>query len=277
MDLHVDGRSVATYVTEPVVDPRRGPRPYLHPVRTRAGTVVTDVLPEDHPHHLGVSVALQDVNGTNLWGGKTYVRDEGYTWLEDHAAIEHAGFGETGPERIEARLRWRDPAGQTLLDEARVMAARPYGDDAWWLDFRYALTNSTDGPVRLGSPGTNGRPDNAGYGGFFWRVAPGRPSVFSPESSPQSSPESTVESELTGSVSAWVALAGDDYTLVFTGLGDGDRWFVRAEEYPGVCAAIAFETVRELAPGDQLCRHHRVLVADGVWAADRCAAAVAEG
>jgi hypothetical protein len=267
MDLHVDGQSVATYVTRPVVDPQRGPRPYLHPVRTRAGTVVTDVLPEDHPHHLGVSVALQDVNRVNLWGGKTYVRGTGYTWLEDHAVIEHVDFGDTAPERIEARLRWCDPAGQTLLTEDRVMAARPHGDDAWWLDFSYTLTNPTGAPVRLGSPGTNGRPDNAGYGGLFWRAAPGQPTVCSAES--------TVESELTGSVTDWVALVGADYTLVFTGLGDGDRWFVRAKEYPGVCAAIAFDAVRELAPGDRLSRHHRVLVADGTWGVERCAAEVA--
>jgi hypothetical protein len=120
--------------------------------------------------------------------------------------------------------------------------------------------------VRLGSPGTNGRSDNAGYGGFFWRAAPGRPHVCNPES--------TVESEVTGSVTDWVALVGEDYTLVFTGLGEGDRWFVRAKEYPGVCAAIAFDAVRTLAPGDRLTRHHRVLIADGTWDADRCAAAV---
>lgn len=267
MDLHVDGRSVATYVIDPVVDPRRGPRPYLHPVRTPAGTVVTDVLPEDHPHHLGVSVALQDVNKVNLWGGRTYVRGQGYTWLDDHSVIEHTGFGATSPERIEARLRWCDTGGRTLLDEDRTMVARPHTDDAWWLDLTYTLTNPTEGRVTLGSPGTNGRPDNAGYGGFFWRAAPGQPRVFTSQS--------TVESEVTGSVTDWVALSGDTYTLVFTGLGDGDRWFVRAKEYPGVCAAIAFDTVRTLEPGDRLTRHHRVLVADGTWDVEECAAAAA--
>ena len=179
MDLSVDGRTVATYVAHPEVDPRRGPRPYLHPVRTLAGTVVTDVLPEDHPHHLGVSVALQDVNGVNLWGGRTYVRGQGYTWLEDHSVIEHLGFGEVAPDRIEARLGWRDTAGNPLLDEDRVMTARPVSGDAWRLDVTYTLRNPTDKPVRLGSPGTNGRPDNAGYGGFFWRAAPGQPRVLS--------------------------------------------------------------------------------------------------
>jgi hypothetical protein len=266
VELHLDGQPVATYVTKPVVDPKRGPRPYLHPVRTRGGTVVTDVLPEDHPHHLGVSVALQDVNGVNLWGGRTYVRGQGYTWRDDHAVIEHTGFGATGPERIEARLRWCDPTGATLLTEERVMTAVPAGPDAWWLEFGYTLTNPTPTTVTLGSPGTNGRPDNAGYGGFFWRAAPGPAWAITPLS--------TVESEITGSVTDWLALDGGAYTLVFTGLGEGDRWFVRTKEYPGVCVALAFETVRVLEPGWQLARVHRVLVADGSWDAERCAAAV---
>jgi len=266
VDLHVDGRTVATYVTDPEVDPRRGPRPYLHPVRTLAGTLVSDVLPEDHPHHLGVSVALQDVNGVNLWGGRTYVRGQGYTWLDNHSVIEHVGFGATGPDRIEARLVWRDTTGDPLLDEDRVMTARPVAEDAWRLDVTYTLRNPTGGPVRLGSPGTNGRPDNAGYGGFFWRAAPGQPRAFSPES--------TVESEVNGSVTDWVALAGEDYTLVFTGLGEGDRWFVRAREFPGVGAAIAWQEVRVLEPGASLTRHHRVLVGDGGWDVTRVAAMV---
>src|SRR3954452_7057214 len=81
------GPVVAEYVTEPVVDPVRGPRPFLHPVRTVKGTTVTDVLPEVHTHHLGVSVAMQDVDGVNVWGGRTYVRDQGYQWLDDHGRI----------------------------------------------------------------------------------------------------------------------------------------------------------------------------------------------
>ena len=85
---------------------------------------------------------------------------------------------------------------------------------------------------------------------------------------------STVESEITGSATDWLAFDGGVYTLVFTGLGEGDRWFVRTTEYPGVCVALAFEAVRVLEPGGQLTRAHRVLVADGSWDAERCAAAV---
>ncbi len=67
-------------------------RPYLHPVRTLAGTVVTDHQPLDHVWHLGVGVALQDVDGVNFWGGRTYTRAAGeYVWRPDHGSIVRTG------------------------------------------------------------------------------------------------------------------------------------------------------------------------------------------
>lgn len=281
-ELTVKGSAVATYVTAPEVDPRRGPRPYLHPVRTLAGTVVTDVLPEDHPHHLGVSVSLQSVArdggaGVNLWGGRTYVRDQGYTWLDDHGRIEHVGWTHRDEGCLADTLRWCAPDGSVLIVEDRTMTATPVGHDpnAWRLDVAYTLTHPATASdpaadvIVLGSPATNGRPGRAGYGGFFWRAAPGLPRVFDPVTE--------VEADVNGSIQPWVALVGahDAYTLVFTGLGDGDHWFVRAAEYPGVCVALAFERTRELAPGDHLHRRHQVYVCDGPRTRDQVAALIA--
>lgn len=257
--LSVSGRKVAGYVVEPDVDPRRGPRPHLHPVRTLDGVVVTDVAPADHPHHLGVSVAMQDVNGVNVWGGRTYVRDTGYVWRTDHGRIEHVGWQSRTPDAFTETLHWLAPDGGLLLEERRAVAAWPLLD-AWVLDFGFRLANTGAGTVTLGSPGTNGRPGNAGYGGFFWRAAAANPRVFNDRSD--------VEEEVNGSTGAWVSMVGGSgspgaYTLVFTGLGQGDHWFVRAAEYPGVCVALAFECARRIEPGEALARLHRVVVADG--------------
>ena len=93
----VGGTEVAEYVLDPALDARHGPRPYLHPVRTLGGTVVTDALPADHVWHLGASLAVQDVNGSNLWGGRTYVRDVGYTWRDDHGRHRAHRRGRTVP------------------------------------------------------------------------------------------------------------------------------------------------------------------------------------
>ena len=272
--LRVDGVEVASYVVDPAVDPRHGPRPYLHPVRTLGGVVVTDVEPADHPWHLGVSVAMQDVAGTNLWGGRTYVRDRGYTWLDDHGTIAHVrwlpwagGFAE--------RLEWRDPAGRPLLVEERriAAAAAPAG---WELSFAYALTPAGPGEVALGSPATNGRPGGAGYGGFFWRCAPG-PSAA--DAFTVFTASAAGEEAVNGSGEPWLALTGPSagglpYTLVFRGLAGDDRWFVRTGIYPGVCAALAFARPLVVDAG-AVRRRLTVLVADGVLARDQIAAWVA--
>src|SRR5690348_15396559 len=63
--LRVDGVPVAEYVWRPDLPRTLSPRPYLHPVRTLAGTSVTELQPADHPHHLGVSVAVSDLGGAN--------------------------------------------------------------------------------------------------------------------------------------------------------------------------------------------------------------------
>jgi hypothetical protein len=262
--LRVGGAEVAQYVTDPDVDPRHGPRPYLHPVRTAAGVPVTDVLPEDHRWHLGVSVALQDVNGTNLWGGRTYVRDQGYTWRSDHGRIVHSGW--TAPVRDDGfaeRLEWQDPDGGLLLTEDRTVTARPAAH-GWELGFGYTLTAARD--ATLGSPATNGRPGGAGYGGFFWRAAPGECTTFTAAHDG--------EEKVNGSAEPWLALTGSaptgpgPYTLVFRGLAGDDRWFVRTGIYPGVCAALAFTDPVRLAAGESLTRQLSVLVADGVLTRD---------
>lgn len=275
--LRVRGETVAEYVVAPDIDPRWGPRPYLHPVRTLAGLPVTDTLPEDHRWHLGVSVAMQDVSGTNLWGGRTYVRDTGYTWLADHGRIVHddwlrmvadddAGFAE--------RLRWLDPTGAILLTEERTVSAEALVDrpDAWLLDFAYTLSAPADRDVLLGSPATNGRPGGAGYGGFFWRVAPGQTRAFT----------ATADGEeaVNGSTEPWLALVGAApegalYTLAFAGLSGGDHWFVRTGIYPGVCVALAFARPLPVPAGSGVRRRHRIVVADGGLTRDQVSELIA--
>ncbi|TDC59405.1 hypothetical protein E1258_18080 [Micromonospora sp. KC207] len=83
-----------------------------------------------------------------------------------------------------------------------------------------------------------------------------------------------------GSAEPWVALTGTGpdggaYTLVFTGLGPSDRWFVRTAMYPGVCVAFAFETPAVVPAGDNRHARHTVTVADGVLDGDAVAAPAA--
>lgn len=267
LTLWVRGQPVSEYVVDPRVDPTVSPRPYLHPVRTLAGVVVTDAGPADHRWHLGASLAVPDVAGTNLWGGRSYVRDAGYIWRGNHGRIEHIGFLARTDAGFTQQLRWCDTSGETLLWERRRIAARPLpGHDlAWVLDVAYRLTAPPTREVTLGSPATNGRPGGTGYGGFFWRAAASRepPRVFTATSAN--------EHTVNGATADWVALASTSppYTLVFTGLPAGDHWFVRAREYPGVCAAFAFEKPRVIGAGESMSGRHAVVVADAVLSPHR--------
>ncbi|WP_121746365.1 PmoA family protein [Streptomyces sp. E2N166] len=272
--LRVAGRPVARYVTRPELPPRLSPRPYLHPVTTLAGTAVTEFSPADHLHHLGVGVAVPDVEGHNFWGGRTYVRDQGPTELDNHGAQRHIAFQLCDSDGLVEELRWV-AAGTELLRERRTVAATELtatglAATAWALDFTFSLTNVTPHPLTIGSPATNGRP-GAAYGGFFWRARreSAAPRVFTADREG--------EREIHGTRADWLALAGDTWSLVFAGATEQTRrdpWFVRTEEYPGVGSSLAYDERLTVAPGDTVVRRIVTVVADGRLDADGAATLV---
>nr|WP_221360962.1 PmoA family protein [Streptomyces sp. REN17] len=256
--LRVAGRPVGRYVTRPELAPRLSPRPYLHPVTTLAGTTVTELSPADHLHHLGVGVAVPDVEGHNFWGGRTYVRDRGPTELDNHGAQRHSAFQLSDPDGFVEELRWI-AAGTELLRERRTVAATELTDSAWALDFTFSLTNTTSALLSIGSPATNGRP-GAAYGGFFWRARKedDPPAVFTADGEGEAAAH--------GARAGWVALAGTGWTLVFAGATDRTRrdpWFVRTTEYPGVGSSLAHEERLPVRAGETVVRRVVTVVADG--------------
>ncbi|CAL9389574.1 hypothetical protein SUDANB58_01226 [Streptomyces sp. enrichment culture] len=256
--LRVAGRPVGRYVTRPTLPDRLSPRPYLHPVTTLAGTAVTELSPADHLHHLGVGVAVPDVEGHNFWGGRTFVRDRGPTELDNHGSQRHTAFQLRDPDGFVEELRWVAD-GRELLRERRTVAAGALTDTAWSLDFTFSLTNTTSGPLTIGSPATNGRP-GAAYGGFFWRARKesAAPDVFTADAEG--------EEAVHGRCADWLALTGGGWSLVFAGATDRTRrdpWFVRTAEYPGVGSSLAHDERLAIAPGDTVVRRIVTVVADG--------------
>ncbi|MEV6863289.1 DUF6807 family protein [Streptosporangium subroseum] len=230
--VDASGVRVAEYVIGTRLPRTSSPRPYLHPVRTLGGTVVTEFAPADHVHHLGVSVAVSDVGGNNFWGGRTYVRDRGPSWLGDHGTQRHLGFSWRDSSGFGESLAWEGADGSEIAREARSVRAVEL-DGCWALDFSFALTNLTGEPLPVRSSATKGRA-GAGYGGFFWR-APGSAAdrrVFTEDAEG--------EEAVHGSTSPWLAMASADWTLVF--VQRDDPWFVRVVEYPGAGPALAWET-----------------------------------
>lgn len=278
--LEVNEAPVARYVDGRDLPVTLAPRPFLHPVLTLAGTVVTDERPEDHAWHLGVGFAVQDVAGHNLWGGRTYVRDLGYTWKDDHGSMRHEGFQRLSPGGFVTELTWLGADGGALIHELREVQAHTVAPTegaagasdeplrAWILTWYTTITVVRDADVALGSPATNGR-DGGAYGGFFWRLPPMDDMTIS-------TPGASGETAVHGSRAAWLGIAGTvrgpdsashrPITLVAAGLDEltrHDAWFVRAEGYPGFGSSLAREAPLMLRHGHSARRAFGVVVADG--------------
>ncbi|MBB6406252.1 DUF6807 family protein [Arthrobacter sp. AZCC_0090] len=248
---------VATLRSGAGLGERLSPRPYLHPVRTLAGVKVTDHLPADHSWHLGAGFALQDVNGSNFWGGKTYTRAAGrYEERQDHGRIIEVS-ATSRPGLLKQELSWRAPDGTELLRERRTTRSRLLDRRTWQLDLTTELTAVVDSS--LGGPGSNGAL-GSGYGGLFWRLpACSGAEVFTAESHG--------EPEAHGSTSPWLAWTADftegPATLVFAAPAEAqDPWFVRMADYPAVGSALAWDRPVELAAGESLVRSFTVWIVD---------------
>ncbi|MGW2747082.1 DUF6807 domain-containing protein [Streptomyces sp. NPDC001450] len=256
------------------------PKPYLHPVRTLAGDVVTDYRPNDHRWHKGLSLTASHLSGANLWGGNTYVHGRGYLELPERVgSMTHVGFDEVAADEdravIAERLTWHPHSGELWAEEVRRIEVHDIDPacGSWALTWSSAVTNRRDELLRFGSPTTAGRA-MAGYTGLFWRgprgFRDGR--IIGPGGEGP---------ELMGTQGPWLALSGEHdgadghATVVFAHAPENDHsgaggahpahWFVRNDPFAGVAPSWAFHEELELAPCDTLTRRYRVVVADGAW------------
>ncbi|MBX6767285.1 MAG: PmoA family protein [Actinomadura rubrobrunea] len=261
------------YVHTPHMDPFEGPKPYMHPVRTLAGDVVTAYRPHDHRWHKGIQMTASHVSGENFWGGGTYVRGKGYVDLPNVGTMRHEEFTELacgdGRVLVAERLTWHTQAGEHWIDENRAFTVHDVAEGAWTLTFTTSLRNVRDEPLVFGSPTTNGR-ELAGYTGLFWRG----PRSFT--GGDIIAPDGQGGEEMMGRPAPWLAFVGrhDEVdrasTLLFVDPpGARTRWFVRSEPFAAVNPSFAFFDELVLDPGDTLDLAHRVVVADTAWERDR--------
>jgi len=256
------------------------PKPYLHPLRTLSGAVVTGYRPNDHRWHKGLQLTASHLSGANLWGGNSYVHGEGYLALPERiGSMAHAGFEEVAGDGdrvvVAERLTWHPHSGELWAEERRrieVHDVDPAGG-SWALTWTSAITNRRAEPLLFGSPTTAGR-ELAGYTGLFWRG----PRAF--RGGRITGPEGEGPG-LMGTQAPWLAYCGEHdgvdghATLVFAHAPENDHtgkhgahpahWFVRDEPFAAVAPSWAFFEELELAPGDTLTRRYRVVVADGAW------------
>jgi hypothetical protein len=261
------------------------PKPYLHPIRTLGGGLVTDYRPNDHRWHKGLQLTASHLSGQNLWGGNSYVHGEGYLALPERiGSMAHTGFEEVsaGPDGvvIAERLTWHPYDGSLWAEEDRRIEVRADAEaGSWSLTWSSSVTNRRSEPLRFGSPTTAGRPD-AGYTGLFWRG----PRAFR-DGHAFTVDADSAERDLMGDQAPWLAYSGEHdgrdghATLVFEHAPGNDHegrkgthpahWFVRTDPFAAVAPSFAFHEELVLEPGEELARSYRVHVADGAW--DRAA------
>ncbi|MER8158507.1 PmoA family protein [Streptomyces sp. NPDC094472] len=241
--LRHENRVVGSYVHRPQLPGTVAPRPYLHPVRTLGGVTVTGLRPAEDAAHLGVSMAIPEVAGYDFRGGQGR--------LDPMGSQRHLSWLLRDPDGFVEELSWAADGRQLLL-ERRTVAVRSLGTACWALDFTSALTNVTGRELALGGAGHGG--------GFFWRVprCPEPAKVFSADG------EGTAA--VHGRPADWLALATDEWTLVFVGAtGDtrADPWCVRTGEHAAVGSALAAERPLPIAPADTVTRRIVTAITDG--------------
>jgi len=251
--LHLDGAPRATVDPGTDLPVVASPRPFLHPVRTPSGVLVTDSAPADHLHHHGVGLAVPDVDGTSHWGGRTYVRGTGSTLLANHGAQRTVATRREGGTRHDD-VEWSDEASRVQLRERRTLraVAAGTGTPGWVLRWRSVLVPERD--LTVGSPATNGRA-GAFYGGWFWRT-PFTAAAVEVEEGPGTD-------RAHGSTSRWLSVQGPDAHLLAVQRGTPRPWFVRSEGYVGFGPALAHHDRLALRAGVPFEVAVDVLVADG--------------
>lgn len=102
------------------------PKPYLHPLRSASGKIVTRRFPMENvagetqsaPHQRGVWFGHRDVNGVDFWANEPGQKGRLGRIVLDRV-ISTGGGEKTGA--IVARFRWLDDLGRPLLTDLRSM------------------------------------------------------------------------------------------------------------------------------------------------------------
>ncbi len=154
----------------PTTPAAEAPRPYVHPVCSLAGDVLTNFRPNDHPWHHALSLTLTSVEGVNFWGGPSHRAGDGYRWRDDHGRQVHRGWRRLEAERIEEDVAWESGAGEPLLQERRELgtALVPGG---WALEWSSTLENVAGRPLALDNYHSLGGLAGSHYTGLQFRGA----------------------------------------------------------------------------------------------------------
>ncbi|MDR6437549.1 LacI family transcriptional regulator [Paenarthrobacter nicotinovorans] len=242
------------------------PRPYLHPIRTMTGVGLTEAAPEDHPHHLGLSLAFSDLNGSNFWGGSTYTQN-GPEILPNHGRQIPSGWehraGHTEAGSAEGTITWISHSNEAVANEQRSYLYQEHPvPNTWSLSFTSVIrpAGSVE-QLSVSSSAVKGRA-GAGYGGIFWRF----PAGDAPAHVLCSSGAGAGAAH--GSLSPWLVVGlrhqGQDASVILAQDSSQLRpWFVRTGGYIGAGPAVAWDRAASADRDNPLILSLHAVIHDG--------------
>jgi hypothetical protein len=113
-------------------------KPVLFPIKTTSGITITrgyPIMPRpgertDHPHHVGLWLNYESVNGLDFWNNSDAISPEK---KPHYGSIRHLKVVSKESKKDKARLetssQWVDQTGKVLLDETTLFVFMKSGDD----------------------------------------------------------------------------------------------------------------------------------------------------
>jgi hypothetical protein len=162
ISVEIDGKPYTDYFVS-----SDGNKPYVYPLRTASGILVTrhfpmDVVPgetNDHPHHRGMFFSHGDISGVNFWATEANIKGANKGRMVLKKVIEAKGGTKSGT--IKAVFDGLDPEGKPMMTETRTLTFYP-GADLRIIDFeiriealrelKFADTKEGTFGIRLATP-----------------------------------------------------------------------------------------------------------------------------
>jgi Methane oxygenase PmoA len=120
VDIFIGGKPFTTFIYTDSIE-----KPVLYPIYAANGTVVTRGFPldpkpddpTDHPHHLGLWLNFENINGLDFWNNSYAIakdKKQFYGWIKTDKLLKISG-GETGI--LSYHANWTNQQNDLLLEE----------------------------------------------------------------------------------------------------------------------------------------------------------------
>ncbi|MEO7598012.1 MAG: PmoA family protein [Opitutus sp.] len=261
-----EGRVLCRYVYRSDAPEVEAPRPYFHPLNSLSGETLTNFRPNDHPWHHGLSMTLNNVSGTNFWGGPTCLRGQGYQLLKNQGTQHHVAWRRLEVSRdtanFEQTLAWKREDDVLLTESRTITIAVNAPEKSWSLRWISQLTNVSGRVLSMGNPHSTAGLAGSHYTGLAFR---GARELLDDHLDPTIKIIADGNREgvaaVHGASARWMEWHGQlDTTLQrvkirFESNSGPVHWFVRRPA-PLMAFPFQFDQNLEVPPGDKLERDH---------------------